>query len=275
MKLIGKRPILVLVLCLVGLFTVLASAQGQGSLFGGIISYDPGNQWVTFTDHTGTWHAPLAIHNASAPSNSITEFVVNTDDQFEIQTFNKGSLAGFLEIDTNGSAALYGGQGGGIGTDNSTGDTCIPTTLTAPCGATSLRIATNGLVKQYLGQNTAGWGMPAILFTADSTLSGSFGPYTIFTTNSSGYASSGMYRLSGYITATNTQLGSSMQFVATYTDEVAQQTQVSGTPVPFGVVGANLPFSLIFYSQAGKPINISTQTIGEPTYTIHLRLEAL
>src|SRR5262245_9297940 len=108
MKLMGRRPILVIVLVLVGLFTALATAQGQGNLFGGIMSYDPNNHWVLFTDHTGTWHAPLAIHNASAPSNSITEFVVNDDDQFEIQTFNEGRLAGFLELDTNGSAALYG-----------------------------------------------------------------------------------------------------------------------------------------------------------------------
>jgi hypothetical protein len=275
MKLLSKRPILVTVLVLVGLFTILASAEGQGSVFGNIITYDANNQWVTFTDHTGTWHAPLAIHNSAAPNNSITEFVVNTDDQFEIQTFNQGQLAGFLELDTNGTAALYGGQGGGIGTDSVNGDTCIPTTLTAPCAATSLRIGTNGLVKQYLGQNTAGWGMPTILFTADSTLTGNFGPYTIFTTNASGYASSGMYRLSGYITATNTQLGGSMQFATGYTDEVASQTQVSGQPIPLGIVGANLPFSLVLYSQAGKPITISTITTGGPTYTIHLRLEAM
>jgi hypothetical protein len=117
--------------------------------------------------------------------------------------------------------------------------------------------------------------MPTILFTADSTLTGNFGPYTIFTTNASGYASSGMYRLSGYITATNTQLGGSMQFATGYTDEVASQTQVSGQPIPLGIVGANLPFSLVLYSQAGKPITISTITTGVPTYTIHLRLEAM
>jgi len=275
MRFIGKRPILVLVLCLVGIFTVLSSARGQGTLFGGIMSYDPANQWVMFTDRTNSWHAPLAIHNASAPSNSVTEFTVNTDNQFVIQTFNEGNIASYLDLDTDGSAALYGVGGGGIGMDSQTGDTCLPAVQTAPCGPNSLRISANGTVNHYRGQATAGNGISTILYFADATLTGSFGPYTIFTTNPSGYAGSGMYRLSGYITATNTQPGGSMQFVAGYTDEVAAQTQVNGSPIPFGVAGANLPFSLVFFSDAGKPITISTVTTGGPTYTIHLRLEAL
>ena len=275
LKFLGKRPVVAWVVAMIGLFALLVSAQGQGGLFGNIMSYQMNNQWVLFTDQTGTWHAPLAIHNSAAPANSVTEFTVNTDNQFEIQNFNQGNLASYLDLDTDGSAALYAVGGGGIGMDAITGDTCLPAVQTAPCGANSLHIATNGIVNRYRGQATAGNGISAILYYADATLSGNFGPYTIFTTNASGYGASGMYRLSGYLTATSTQAGGSLQFVAGYTDEVMVQTQTNGPPAPFNAAGANLPFSLVFYSEAGKPITISTVTTGNPTYTIHLRLEAL
>jgi hypothetical protein len=274
-RLIRAKPVMIMVVALLVVFVALGSAQGQGSLFGGIMTYEQANQWVLFTDQTNSWHAPLAIHNSAAPSNSVTEFTVNTDNQFEIQSFSEGTLASYLDLDTDGSAALYGTGGGGIGMEANSGDTCLPSIQTAPCGPNSLRISTNGTINHYRGQATAGNGISTILYFADATLSGSFGPYTIFTTNASGYAGSGMYRLSGYITATNTQLGSTLQFVAGYTDEVMAQTQTTGTPTLIGVPGANVPFSFVFFSQAGKPITISTVTNGGPTYTIHLRLEAL
>jgi hypothetical protein len=131
------------------------------------------------------------------------------------------------------------------------------------------------VLTQYRGQALAGNGQPTILYYADTSLTGSFGPYTIFTTNGTGYASSGMYRLSGYLTATSVIPGATMQFVSGYTDEVGNQTQTNGEPIPFALVGAKLPFSFVFYSEQSKPITISTVTTGGPAYTIHLRLEAL
>jgi len=229
---------------------------------------------MLFTDRTGEWHAPLAIHNSAAPSNSIVEFTVNTDDQFVIQTYNKGNPASSLDLDTDGSASLYGSGGGGVGVEAATGDTCIPAVQTNPCGPLALRIGANGIVNHYRGQATAGNGISTIQYYADATLTGSFGPYAIFRTNSSGYASSGLYRLSGYMTATNTPAGGSMQLALGYTDETGPQNQYAGQP-NFGVVGANLPFSFVFYSQASQAITITTVTTGTPTYTIHLRLEAL
>jgi len=277
MKWITKKPVLATVLVLIVSLTLLSTVRGQapGDFLGGLVNYDPRYNWVVFTDQTGQWHAPLAIHNSAAPSNSVTEFTVNTDNQFVIQTFNEGTLASLLDLDTDGSAALYGAGGGGVGVEAATGDTCFPAIVSAPCAPVATRIGANGILNHYRGQATAGNGISTIQYYADATLTDSFGPYTIFTTNASGYGSSGMYRLSGYITATSTQPGGSMQFQLGYTDEVAAQTQSTGAPAPFNSNGANLPFSFVFYSVAGKPITITTVATGSPTYTIHLRLEAL
>jgi len=261
----------VLVVALVALFAALLSAQSPG---GNILSYDAVNSWMLFTDRTGTWHAPLALHNSAAPSNSVVEFTVNTDDQLVVQTYNRGNPASALDLDTDGSAALYGSGGGGLGVDAATGDTCVPAVQSSPCGPVALRIGANGIVNHYRGQPTAGNGISTIQYYADATLTGDFGPYTIFNTYASGYASAGMFRLTGYITASSAQADGSLQFVAGYTDETGPQNQYAGQP-RFAVPGANLPFTLVFYSQAGKPISITTVTTGHPTYTIHLRLEAL
>jgi len=273
MKLIARKPISVIVIMVVLVFVVLISANGQTTL-PNVMSYDPANNWMVFTDRTGTWHAPVAIHNSAAPDNSVVEFTVNTDDQFVIQTYNKGNPTSSLDLDTDGSAALYGSGGGGIGVEAATGDTCIPAVQTNPCGPVALRVGANGIVNHYRGQATAGNGISTIQYFADAILTGSFGPYAIFTTKPSGYASSGLYRLSGYIAATNAQPGGSMQFALGYTDETGLQTQYAGQP-NFAIVGANVPFSFVFYSMAGQPITVSTVTTGGPTYTIHLRLEAL
>jgi hypothetical protein len=275
LKFPATKPVIILVLIALSLLTIMTTAQGQSGFFGGIMTFDPSNNWVLFNDRTGTWHAPLAIHNAAAPSNSITEFTVNTDNQFEIQTFNKGNLASFLDLDTDGSAVLYGAGGGGVGVEAATGDTCLPSVQGAPCSSTALRVGANGIVSQYRGQKLMGNGIVTILYYADATLTGSFGPYTIFTTNDSGYGASGMYRLSGYISATSASSNGSMQFVAGYTDETGTQVQSTGLPTSFDVYGDKLPFSFVFYSQAGKPVTITTVSTGGPTYTIHLRLEAL
>jgi hypothetical protein len=201
---------------------------------------------------------------------------VNTDDQFVLQTYTKGNPASFLDVDTDGSASLYGSGGGGVGVEGATGDTCLPSTKLGPCAATALRVNSGGTITGYLGQSTAGHGISTILYSADASLAGSFGPYTIFTTNSSGYASSGLYRLTGYMTVIGSWTGATMQFVTDYTDESGLQAQTTGAPVSFQGVGDKLPLSFVFYSQAGKPIVISAiVSAGNPSYMIHLRLEAL
>lgn len=277
MKAMTRSLLIVLGVLIVAVLSVLNTAHGQSTIFGGIMSYDPSNQWVLFTDPTGTWHAPLAITNSAAPKNSVVEFTVNTDDQFVIQTYGSGIPDSFLDIDTDGSASMYGSAGGGVGVESATGDTCMPSTKSTPCSPTSLRVNPDGMVSQYLGQNTAGHGISTILYSADANLTGSFGPYTIFTTSATGYnGSSGMYRLTGYMTVTGATSGSSAQFVVNYTDEAVAQYQNTGVPLTFQKVGDKIPFSFVFYSQSGEPISISILiTGGSPTYAFHVRLESL
>ena len=192
-----------------------------------------------------------------------------------IENYALGTVRSFLDLDTNGAVSLYGVSGGGIGTDALLGDTCIPATLTNPCSPNALRIGASGIVTQYRGQTLSGNGLSAILFFADTPLTGSFGPYTIFTTNASGYASSGMYRLTGYLVETTAAPGATMQFSMQYTDETGPQSQGFSAPVPFAAVGAKIPFEIVFSAAAGTPIGFTNTTTNSPTYGFHLRLEAL
>lgn len=251
-------------------------AHGQGSFLGGIVTYDPQNNWVLFTDHTGTWHAPLAMTNSKASSNSVVEFTLNTDDQFVLQTYGGGQPTSALDVDVDGSAALYGSAGGGIGVDAATGDTCVPATRDNPCGPTSLRVNSGGIVSSYQGQPTFGHGISTILYAADVSLTGAFGPYAFFTTNASGYGSSGLYRVTGYMTVVSPAPGSTMQVAIGYFDESGKQVQNNGLAIPFETVGETLPFSCVFWSQSQSPITITMNVAGgSPTYTVHVRLEEL
>jgi hypothetical protein len=130
-------------------------------------------------------------------------------------------------------------------------------------------------VTQYRGQTLSGNGLSAILFAADTTLTGSFGPYTIFTTNPTGYASSGMYRLVGYIVETAAAPVATIQFSMQYTDETGPQSQSIGVPIPVSAVGAKVPFEFVFSAAAGTAISFTNTTTNSPTYGFHLRLEAL
>jgi hypothetical protein len=250
---------------------VARTQTGGGSSF----NYDPANLWYMFTDGTASWHAPIAIHNSAAPSNSVTEFTVNMDNQFVIENFDLGRLASYLDLDTNGAVSLYGVSGGGIGTDAILGDTCIPSSRANPCSPNALRIGASGIMTQYRGQTLAGNGLSAILFAADANLSGNLGPYTIFTTNPSGYASAGMYRLVGYIVETAAAPGATMQFSMQYTDETGPQSQSIGAPVALDTVGAKIPFEFVINAAAGTAISFTNSTTNSATYGFHLRLEAL
>lgn len=276
MRLTAEKLLLLLAILAFATLVVPAAAQGQSAGLGGIMSYDPNNEWILFTDPTGTWHAPLAITNSAAPANSVVEFTVNTDDQFVIQQYAGGNPQSFLDLDSDGSASLYGSGGGGVGVDGASGDTCIPSTKPNPCSSLALRVNADGVLTQYQGHGTFGNGLSTILYSADATLAGSFGPYTILTTNASGYGSAGMYRISGYMTATSSAPAATIQFIVMYSDETGPQAETSGNPMPFGGVGEKLPFSMVFYCAPGKPISISLVALGgSPSYTFHIRLEEL
>lgn len=232
---------------------------------------------VDFTNHTG-WDSPILFRNAQAPSGNFTIFPVNTDGQFEIQQYSSGSLAALLNLDTDGHVFLYGNAGGGFATDVF-GNTCLAgeNLSASPCSGAE-QYNNDGKMTRYWGQTLAGNGLPFTVATVDVGKTGNYGPTVIFTTNSnsSGPASSGMYRLDVYAVATSGIPGSTIQFQVNYTDaDFGSDSQNSGNPVPFASGGTVLSYSFLIHSYSSSAITFLTNTTGSPIYGLHACLRAL
>lgn len=230
---------------------------------------------MVFTAPSGTWSAPVWFTNGSPQaqqSNAGTEMVENTDGQFEIATLANGQLQSLLNLDTDGHVDLYGANGGGISTDHS-GNTCL---ASANGSCWNMVIANNGPLINYEGVATRGGnGLPIILFGGQSPETGNFGPYTLYTTPASGYTANGLFHMSGYIVATAAAPGATLQVRINYTDASGANSQDTGLPIPFGVVGAKLPYSFILQSAPSSSITISIITTNNPTYVTTGTFEAL
>ena len=230
---------------------------------------------VTFTAPAGTWSAPVWFTNASSEaqqSQAGTEFLENTDGQFEILTVANGQTKSLLNLDTDGHIDLYGANGGGISTDLA-GNTCL---ASANGSCWNVVVANNGPLVKYQGVAlTSGHGMPVILFGGGANLSGNFGPYTLYTTPASGYTSTGLFRVSGYVVETSPATGATLQVSIGYRDISGQNSQDTGAPLSFSAVGAKLPISFILQAVPGTHINLTVNTTNTPVYTINIDLEAL
>lgn len=230
---------------------------------------------VTFTAPAGTWSAPLWFTNASAEAQQTqagTEFLENTDGQFEILTVANGQSKALLNLDTDGHIDLYGGNGGGISTDLA-GNTCL---ASANGSCWNVVFANNGPLVNYQGVALqSGHGLPVILFGNGANLSGDFGPYTLYTTPANGYTSTGLFRVSGYVVETSPAAGATLQVRIDYTDVSGQNSQDTGAPLSFSAKGAKLPFSIILQAVPGTPINLTVNTTNTPIYTINVDVEAL
>jgi hypothetical protein len=241
----------------------------------------PLTQWnqslnaVTFTAPAGTWSAPLWFGSAdpyAQQHHAGTQFLENTDGQFEIATMTDGFVASLLNLDTDGHIALYGSNGGGISTDN-VGNTCL---ASPDGGCWNMVIANNGPLVKYRGVATNGGnGLPIILFGGASYQTADFGPYTMYTTPARGYTSTGLFRVSGYIVATSAAAGATLKARIDYTDASGANSQDTGTPIPFGVVGSKLPFSFILQSTPSQQINLTVTTTNAPVYLLSGTIEAL
>jgi hypothetical protein len=243
---------------------------GQSS----IMQWNSALNAVTFTA-SPTWSAPVwfSSSGAAAQQNQAgTEFLENTDGQFEIVTISNGQTQSLLNLDTDGHIALFGANGGGISTDR-TGNTCL---ASANGGCWNVVFANNGPLLNYQGVALkSGHGMPVILFGSGANLSGNFGPYTLYTTPASGYTSTGLFRVSGYVVETSPAAGATLQVHIDYTDISGPNSQDTGTPLAFNTKGAKLPFSFILQAVPGTPINLTVNTTNGPEYTINVDLEAL
>jgi hypothetical protein len=237
-------------------------------------------QWSQTLDATvftapGTWSAPVWFTNSNpiAQNNHAgTEFLENTDGQFEIVTLQNGSTRALLNLDTDGHIDLYGANGGGIATDG-TGNTCL-----AGNGGScwNMVIAADGPLVKYQGVPTKGGnGLPLILYGATSSQVGNFGPFTMYATPASGYTSSGLFRFSGYAVATAAATGATAQIRIDYVDASGANHQDTGPVIPFGTVGANIPFSFTLQAVPSSAINISVLTTNTPVYSISGSIEAL
>lgn len=250
---------------------VSESPAGQSS----VMQYNPTINAMVFTAPAGTWSAPVFFTNASPQAQqlgSVTEFTENTDGQFEIVTYANGQLQSLLNLDTDGHIDLFGSNGGGISTDQK-GRTCL---ASANGGCWNVVFANNGPLANYMGVPlTSGHGMPVILFGGGANLTGNFGPYALYTLPASGYTSTGLFRVTGYVVETSAVPGATLQVRIDYTDISGPNFQDTGAPLDFSTVGAKLPFSFILQGIASTPINLTVNTVNAPAYTINADVEAL
>ena len=239
-----------------------------------VTTWNPYENAVVFTA-PGTWSAPVIFTNSNPLAQSVsaaTEFLENTDGQFEIATFSNGQQKSLLNLDTDGHVALFGDSGGGISTDLK-GNTC----LAANNGAcTNVVFSEDGPLSNYRGVAIkAGDGMTVILYGGTGPFTGNFGPYTLYTTPESGYTSTGLFRVSGYLVETSVAPAATMQVAINYVDASGPNEQDSGAPISFATVGAKLPFSYVLQSAPSQAVTIMVNTANSPSYTLYVVMEAL
>jgi len=215
----------------------------------------------------GQWLAVQYYANAASYPNVVSAFTVNQDGQFEIQTLTncnaQCSVSSLLNLDEDGHVDLWGSAGGGLST-NTSGDTCLAAT-SGGCG--NIRIAANGGFYQYKGlQAVSGSGMPFIVYAVPATpLTGSFGPFTLFTAPSSGYGANMLYEVIGYGVATNSQPGSTMVATVHYTDTNGANSQ-STSALPFSAAGNSASFDFIIQCAPNSAITFTATTNSATTY---------
>jgi len=243
---------------------------GQSS----IMQWNSALNAVTFTAGP-TWSAPVwfSSSGAAAQQNQAgTEFLENTDGQFEIVTLSNSQTQAVLNLDTDGHIDLFGANGGGISTDR-TGNTCL---ASANGSCWNVVFANNGPLVNYQGVALkSGHGMPVILFGDGANLTGNFGPYTLYTTPASGYTSTGLFRVTGYVVETSPAAGATLQVRLDYADISGPNSQDTGAPLSFSTNGAKLPFTFILQAVPGTPINLTVNTTNSPAYTINVDVETL
>ncbi|VVB52083.1 Uncharacterised protein [uncultured archaeon] len=264
-----------------------ANAQLQGGLAAGIIptggpgttfNFLPGTQngVYKFVRADGTAAGCLYFQNASAPSNTYTVGYENTDGEFHWDTYSLGVLSSSLTLDVDGHVSIYGSAGGGITTDYTTGETCIPpSTVNGRPLAISTRFSPNtGLVTRYGGQTFAVGGLQGTIVAGGSTITGNVGPITILNTNASGYAGAGRYRFEGSVKATQANAGGTVTVTAGYTSPVGATTQTSAT-FSVATTATASTFDFLLNVVASSAITITIATANSPTYSVTYALTVI
>jgi len=269
----------------------LTQAQGGGSFpppNNGItgFTYQTSNSTYHFTRTDGTFSGVVIYDNSAEPGYPSTHDFsmdsVNVDGQRDLATYhynrNTGSydLSTLLDLDEDSHFLLGAGSGAGIGSDPSTGDTCIPANISVGgngCNeANAMHWTIGGTVNKYQGLATDGNGISTIAKVVNGSASGTVSNYPVWTTPSSGYGSTDFYEVSWVGVVTSPAPGAIAGATWNFTDESGLNSCSSPTTA-FGSVGNRLELTCRFYSAPNTPVKISVTIIGgSPTYASHLRV---
>jgi hypothetical protein len=232
-----------------------------------------------YTNQLGSIGTQITLHNAAGNSASTTTITETADSHTSIKVNHSGTTQTELDLQAGGPVSLDSFSEGvsfSIGPDQLA---CVGQPAKSAggnCVAAGYNSAGTLLTYMGLASSGAGHGQPFIVYGAGpATLSGNFGPYTIYTCPGSGYGAAALYRVNFYLVATNGDPGSTMQLLLSYKDDVQTQTQTSGTAVPFNSIGAHLPWSTTFSCAAGQTISFQTVTTNAPAYILYVTLELL
>jgi hypothetical protein len=289
-----KRTILLVVFLLT--LGIVALAQQQTGVIG---TFPPPNNGVTgftyqassntyhFTRTDGTFSSVLVFDNSATPgyptTNDFSTDAVNSDGQRDMITYHYNSatasygISSSLNLDQDGHFSLGSSSGGGVGSDPTTGDTCIPINALAngPCNVPgALHINSQGTVSQYLGLplDTGGRGTSMIARALNGMATGTVSNYLVWTTPSAGYGATDLYEVSWVGVVTEPATGTRAMATWSFTDESGPNS-CSSALTAFGTPGNRLELTCRFYSMANTPINLSiTAAGGSPMYASHLRV---
>jgi hypothetical protein len=232
-----------------------------------------------YTGQLGTIGRQITLHNSAGSPTSNTTITETADSHTSIKVNHSGATQTELDLQAGGPLSLDSfteGVSFSIGPDmlacvgqpsRSAGGNCVATGFNSA-----------GTLSTYKGLSSsgAGHGQPFIVYGAGpAALSGTIGPYTMYTCPASGYGAAALYRVNFYLVETNSAPGATIQLLLNYTDDVQTQTQSSGSAVPFALIGTRLPWSTTFSCAAGQPISFQTVTTNLPAYTLYVTLELL
>jgi hypothetical protein len=289
-----KRAILLFVLVLT--IAVVALAQSTNTTIGTFpppnngatgFTYQPSSRTYHFTRTDGTFSNVLVFDNSLEvgypETNDFSADSVNVDGQRDLITYHYNtSLAAYvissaLNLDQDNHFSIGSSSGGGIGSDSSTGDTCIPIDVLAngPCNVpTALHINTAGVISRYKGLtlDSGGNGSSMIARAINGTVTGTVNNYLALTTPASGYGATEYYEVSWSGVVTGAASGAVASATWSFTDESGPNT-CSSQQAAFGALGNRLELTCHFYSIPNTPIYVSVITAnGSPTYASHLRI---
>jgi hypothetical protein len=249
------------------------------------LTYQASSNTYHLTRTDGSFSSVLVLDNSMEPgypnTHDYSTDQVNVDGQRNMATYHYNyttssyALSTLLDLDEDSHFLLGAASGAGIGSDPSTGDTCIPANVTVGNNGCSLPNAMHwtigGTVNKYQGLPTDGNGLSVIAKVINGSATGTVNNYLVWTTPASGYGATDFYEASWVGVVTTASPGASAVAVWNFTDESGPNSCSSG-PMQFGAVGNRMDVTCRFYSVPNTRVSVSVVTGGTPTYASHVRV---